>query len=182
MDFVQAVKTIKAELKGKREQEENALSELLKGKDISEVVQIMMCAGNSYNRRTLRFFRWFCKWMPVTIMLFHWLCLYDYASSERDTFVMERNAPLCDGWTYFMIYILPMVIILASRFFFLCWKYRIPFFYFFGVNAIHLCYMSPFTTKEMLMAHMVVVVSILIFYFYAFAEWFLKTDVGRKLF
>ena len=50
----------------KEEQEE--IMELLRGRDVSEVLSVLMHTGNRYSRRTLRFFRWFCKWVPVMIM------------------------------------------------------------------------------------------------------------------
>lgn len=50
---------------------------------------------------------------------------------------------------YFSVYVHPLVIILASRFFWLCYRYRIPMFiYLFGINAIHLVYGSIFTTND----------------------------------
>lgn len=45
---------------GGRRQEESEKERLLsalRGKDISEVVNLMLCNGNTYNRRILRFFR-----------------------------------------------------------------------------------------------------------------------------
>ena len=76
-----------------------------------------------------------------------------------------------------------MVIILASRFFFLCWKYRIPFFYFFGVNAMHICYGRIFTTNEMVMPHFCLIAMIVAIYLYALADWFLNsTALGRRFF
>ena len=74
-----------------------------------------------------------------------------------------------------------MVIIAASRFFFLCWRYRIPFFYFFGVNALHICYGSIFTTNEMVMPHFALIIMICIMYAYGFGEMLLNTKLGKKL-
>lgn len=81
-----------------------------------------------------------------------------------------------------MVYIMPMVIILASRFFFLCWRYRIPFFYYFGVNAIHIVHGSVFTTNRMIMSHYTLFVMIALIYVYAFSDILLNTCVGRRLF
>lgn len=92
----------------------------------------------------------------------------------------SANLP-CYLWIYFMVYILPMVIILASRFFFLCWRYRIPFFYFFGVNALHICYGNIFTTNEMVMPHVCLIAMICMLYVYGFGEMLLNTKVGRRL-
>ena len=181
-DLVQAINSIKSELGGRREREKNELAELLRGKDISEVVNMMICAGNTYNRRILRFFRWFSRWIPIVIMVTHWIGLLDFFNSTRPTLVLEMNNQLCGSWAYVMMYILPFAIMPASRFFFLCWKYRIPFVYFFGVNAIHLCYWNALTTKEMLMAHVVVIAMTCITYLYALIDGFLKSKLGRKLF
>lgn len=158
------------------------LKALLTGRDISEVINLMMKSGNVYNRRILRFFKWFCKWIPLGIMLTHWYGLYEFSQHPRPMFTTEAENTSCYLWIYFMIYVLPMVIILASRFFFLCWRYRIPFFYFFGVNAMHLCYWSIFTTKDMIMPHYCLMVMIAILYGYGFAEMFFDTKLGKKLF
>lgn len=181
-DVVRAFANIKSELGEERGRKEKELAELLKGKDVSEVVNIMICSGNTYNRRILRFFRWFSKWLPIAIMITHWLGLLNFANSNRATLVLDKNNQLCDCWAYFMMYLLPFVIMLASRFFFLCWKYRIPFIYFFGVNAIHVCYLSPVTTKEMIMAHVVVVAMTCITYLYALIDIFMSTKIGRRIF
>lgn len=162
--------------------DEERLKLLLKGRDVSEVINLMMKSGNIYNRRILRFFRWFCKWIPLAIMLTHWYGVYDFSQHPRPMFTLDAENTFCYLWMYFMIYILPMVIILASRFFFLCWRYRIPFFYFFGVNAMHLCYWSIFTTNEMVKPHFCLMAMILMMYAYGFAEMFLNTKLGKRLF
>ena len=81
-------------------------------------------------------------------------------------FSVHRENWACYAFIYFMVYLLPMVMILASRFFFLCWKFRIPFFYFFGVNAIHIAYWSWYTTNEMVMPHFCLMVMVASFYLY----------------
>ena len=168
-------------MKEQERHEEERLKAMLKGRDVSEVVNLMLCAGNSYNRRILRFFRWFCKWVPIAIMLSHWYGLYDFAQHPRDMFTLDSENTSCYLWIYFMTYILPMVILAASRFFFLCWRYRIPFFYFFGVNALHLCYGSIFTTNDMVMPHCALIIMIIIMYAYGFGEILLDTRLGRRL-
>jgi hypothetical protein len=75
--------------------------------------------------------------------------VFDFSRNPKEMFAMHRANWAYYTFIYIMVYILPMVIILASRFFWLCWKYRIPFFYFFGVNSIHLVYWSWYTTNEM---------------------------------
>ncbi len=87
------------------------------------------------------------------------------------------------AFVYFMVYVLPGVIILASRFFCLCWKFRIPFFYLFGVNAIHLGMGSWYTTVAMIEAHERLAILIVLLYAYGATDWFLnKTICGRKIF
>jgi hypothetical protein len=81
-----------------------------------------------------------------------------------------------------MVYILPMVLILASRFFFLCWRYRIPFFYFFGINATHIVEWSWYTTQDMIDSCFTVMIVTAMFYLYGFADMFIsKTKLGRKI-
>ena len=182
LDLGSALKIVSS-LGGRRKEETEGerLRAMLKGKDISEVVNLMICAGNTYNRRILRFFRWFCKWIPIAVMLAHWYGLYDFSQHPRDMFVLDSENVSCYLWIYFMAYVLPLVIIAASRFFYLCWRYRIPFFYFIGVNAIHIGYGNIFTTNEMTMSHLGLVIFTCILYGYAFGEMALNTKVGKKL-
>lgn len=182
LDFGEALRIVSS-FGGRREKqsEEERLKAMLRGKDISEVVNLMLNAGNSYNRRILRFFKWFCKWIPIAIMLAHWYGLYDFSQHPRDMFTLDSENTSCYLWMYFMIYLLPMVIIAASRFFYLCWRYRIPFFYLFGVNALHICYGSIFTTNEMVMPHFALIIMICIMYAYGFGEMLLNTKLGKKL-
>ena len=84
---------------------EERLKAMLKGKDISEVVNLMLNTRNSYNRRILRFFRWFCKWMPIAIMLIHWYGLYDFSQHPRDMFLLDSENTSCYLWIYFMAYV-----------------------------------------------------------------------------
>lgn len=161
--------------------EEEELMAMLRGRDISEVVNLMVFAGNSYNRRILRFFRWFCKWVPIGVMLTHWYGLWDFSQHPREMFILDSENVSCYLWIYFMIYLLPMVTIAASRFFFLCWRYRIPFFYFIGVNAIHIYFHDIFTTNEMVASHFALVIFTCLLYAYSFGEMLLNTSLGRRL-
>ena len=159
------------------------IMKLLEGRDVSEVLNLLMHTGNRYSRRTLRFFRWFCKWAPVTIMLFHMYGMWDFGHNQREMFVVHDENAACYTFIYIMLYIFPLVIVFASRFFFLCWRYRIPFFYYFGVNAIHICYGSWYTTNEMVMTHYCLIVMVLCFYGYGVIDDFInKTRIGRRLF
>ena len=162
--------------------EEDELARWLQGKDVTEVLAILMRSGNMYNRRILKFFRWFCKWVPVFIMCVHVYGMLEFANHPREMIIPIKGNTTCYMFIYLMVYIMPMVIILASRFFFLCWRYRIPFFYYFGVNAIHIVHGSVFTTNSMIMSHYTLFVMIALIYVYAFSDILLNTCVGRRLF
>lgn len=165
------------------EDERKQLLVLVRGKDVSEIMELLAEGGNRYSRRILKFFRWFCKWAPVVIMLFHAYAMWDFGHNPREMFVVYSEHWVSYAFIYFMLYILPIVIILASRFFWLCWRYRIPFFYFFGVNATHIAYWNWYTTNEMVMSHYALMVMIAAFYIYGAADWFFgKTKIGRRLF
>ena len=163
--------------------EEDELARWLQGKDVTEVLAILMRSGNRYNRRILKFFRWFCMYVPIIIMCFHAYGMWNFSRHPREMFIQyAENAP-CYIFIYFMVYILPMVLILASRFFFLCWRYRIPFFYFFGVNAAHIVEWSWYTTNDMIDSCFTVMVVTAIFYLYSFVDLFIsRTKLGRKIF
>lgn len=75
-----------------------------------------------------------------------------------------------------------MVTILASRFFFLCQWYRIPFMYYLGINAAHIVEWSWYTTKNMIDSCFTVMVVTALFYLYGFADMFIsRTKLGRKI-
>ena len=50
--------------------DEDNLLRWLQDKDVSEVMSLLMKHGHRYSRRILKFFRWFCKYVPITIILF----------------------------------------------------------------------------------------------------------------
>lgn len=117
------------------------------------------------------------------IMVAHMYGMFDFSRNQKEMFAVHGANWACYTFIYIMVYVLPMVIILASRFFWLCWKYRIPFFYFFAVNSIHLVYWSWYTTKEMIMAHFAIMAFTLLLYIYGAAEWFCsKSSLGKRLF
>ena len=163
-------------------EDESNLLKWLQDKDISEVMDLLMRHGNRYSRRILKFLRWFCKYVPITIMLFHAYGIWDFSQHPREMFIPHNENMPCYLFIYFMVYILPMVIILASRFFFLCQRYRIPFSYFFGINAAHIVGWSWYTTKDMIDSCFTVMVVTAIFYIYSFVDMFVdKTKLGRKI-
>lgn len=157
------------------------LKRLLNETDITEVMRAMMCTGNRYSRRILHFFQLFCKTVPLALMLFHAYGVYDFSQHPREMLVYYPENEPCYLFIYFMAYVLPMVIILASRFFSLCWRHRIPFFYYFGVNAIHIYFRSIFTTNDMVKPHFCLMVMIGFMYLYGLAEIFMNSKIGRRL-
>ena len=162
--------------------DENRLISMLADYDVSEVINLLMKGNNRYNRRILKFFQWFCKWIPISLMVIHGAAMLDFSKNHYDMFKPYDDNWLSYVFTYVMLYILPMVLILASRFFYLCWRYRIPFFYFFGVNAIHIGYGSWYTTNEMAMGHRCLIIMVVGFYLYGFIDYFcLKTKLGRRI-
>lgn len=152
-----------------KEDEDNLLK-WLKDKDVSEVMDLLMRHGNRYSRRILKFFRWFCKYVPITLMCFHAYGIYEFSQHPREMFIPYAENATCYLYIYFMVYVLPMVLILASRFFFLCWRYRIPFFYFASINAAHIVEWSWYTTKDMVDSCFTVMVVTAIFYLYSFTS------------
>ena len=163
-------------------EDEAEVQRLLKNVDVTELMDMLMKHGNRYSRRILKFFRWFCKYVPIAIMCFHAYGMWDFSRHPREMFIPHNENMPCYIFIYFMIYILPMVIILGSRFFFLCWRYRIPFFYFFGINAAHIVEWNWYTTNDMVDSCFTVMVVTALFYIYGFAEMFIsRTKLGRKI-
>lgn len=136
------------------------------GKDVSDVMPLLIMRGNSYSRRMLKVIRWVTKWVPVAIMMWHAFAMLDFSRNPREMFVVHAEHWPSYAFIYVMLYVLPMVLIVLSRFFWLCWVYRIPFFYYFGVNAVHVTYGSWYTTNEMVMSCMTVIVMTGVFYGY----------------
>lgn len=164
------------------EEQEAEVQQLIKDIDVTELMGMLMKHGNRYSRRILKFFRWYCKYMPVCLMCFHAYVIWDFFRHPREMFIPYNENMPCYIFIYFMIYILPMVTILASRFFFLCWYYRIPFFYFFGMNAAHIVEWNWYTTNDMVDSCYTVMAVTAMFYLYAFADMFIKrTKMGRKI-
>ncbi len=139
-------------------------------------------AGRTYSRRTLKFFRWFSKWTPAALMALHASGIWAYGHADIRPPSHDTHG-LCCIYAYLAAYVLPLVIAPASRFFFLCRLYRVPFFYFFGVNAIHITYRSWHTAADMVMAHYCLMVLTAMVYIHAFASWFCRqTKAGQRIF
>ena len=117
----------------------------IKDIDVTELMGMIMKHGNRYSRRILKFFRWFCKYIPFSIMCFHAYGIWDFSQHPREMFVpYDENMP-CYIFIYFMVYILPMGDDPGKSFFLLCWYHRIPFILFFrgeccsyrGMELVH---------------------------------------------
>ena len=164
------------------EEQQVEVQRLIKDIDITELMGLMMRSGNRYSRRILKFFREFCKWMPIALMVFHAYGICEFGQHPREMFVPYKENLPCYLFIYFMLYIFPIVIIFASRFFYLCWRYRIPFFYFFGMNAVHIVGWSWYTTNDMVESCYTIMLLTAMFYLYGFVELFLtKSKVGKKI-
>lgn len=163
-------------------EDEADVQRLLKNVDVTDLMDMLMKHGNRYSRRILKFFRWFCKYVPIIIMCFHAYGMLNFSQNHHEMFIPYAENMPCYIYIYFMLYTFPMVLILASRFFFLCWRYRIPFFYFFGINAAHIVEWSWYTTNDMIDSCFTVMVITAIFYLYSFVDLFIsRTKLGRKI-
>ena len=165
------------------EEDKKTFLALVEGKDVSEIMNLLLMSGNRYSRRLLKSMQWMAKCVPVIVMLWHSFAMWDFAHLPREMFIVHAEHWPSYTFIYFMLYVLPMMIIVFSKLFWLCWVYRIPFFYFFGVNAVHITYWSWYTTNEMTGASLSVIVMTGAFYMYWCVDWFFtKTRIGRKLF
>ena len=137
---------------------EAEVQRLLKNVDVTELMDMIKKHGNRYSRRILKF----CKYVPIIIMFFHAYVIWELSQHPREMFIPYNENMPCYIFIYFMVYVLPMVTILASRFFFLCQWYRIPFMYFLGINAAHI--VEWYTTNDMVDSCFTVMVVTAIFF------------------
>lgn len=149
----------------------SVMSIALRGLDVSDIVNLIILSGRGYSAKLLKFFKWYCQVMPVFIMVFHIACMYVFAQHSKEMGRWYEENMLCYAFIYFAVYIHPMIIIPASRFFWLCYRYRIPLFiYFLGVNAVHIVYGNIFTTNEMVQPTLCILVLTILFYIYGFVD------------
>lgn len=87
-----------------KEQEEQALR-VLRDLDISEVMSLLLRGSNRYNKRILKFFRWFCKYVPIFIMIFHSYGVFMFSQHPREMFISISENMACYSFIYFMVYI-----------------------------------------------------------------------------
>lgn len=129
---------------------------MFKDMDVSEMINVIILAGRGYSVKLLTWFKYYCEVMPLFIMLFHIACMVTFASHEKEMCVWFKENWVSAAFIYFSVYIHPLVLILASRFFWLCYRWRIPMIiYLFGINAIHIVYWNVFTTNEMVESNVV---------------------------
>ena len=123
------------------------------------------------SRKIWRFYELLSKWAPILLMLGHWYGVWDYGHYPRPTITDTAYNGNCIIWIYVMAYIyMPLSMIPVSFFFRYCWIYRIPFFYFFGINAIRLYYHHWLITPEQLEMHHVFIIFTLMLYAYGFIK------------
>lgn len=163
-------------------EEEKRVKLALQEFGIAEILEVLIEISSGYDRRKIKLFRHFCEYFPICFILAHMYGIYDISQNPRDIFISKIDNMPCQLLIYTMVYITPMIMFIASELFHLCWRFRIPFFYLMGVNAIHIAYGSIFTTTEMITAHIVVVVMILMFYLYGFTELFVNSKIGKQIF
>lgn len=163
-------------------EDEAEVQRLLKNVDVTELMDMLMKHGNRYSRRILKFFRWFCKYVPITLMCFHAYGIYEFSQHPREMFIpYAENAP-CYLYIYFMVYVLPMVLILASRFSFCVGDTVFPSSTLQASMPAHIVEWSWYTTKDMVDSCFTVMVVTALFYLYGFAEMFIsRTKLGRKI-
>ena len=74
--------------------DEDNLLRWLQDKDISQVMDLLMRHGNRYSRRILKFFRWFCKYVPITLMCFHAYGMWNFSQHPREMFIHTQKIHL----------------------------------------------------------------------------------------
>ena len=99
---------------------------MFKGMDVSEMINVIILAGRGYSVKLLTWFKYYCEVMPLFIMLFHIACMVTFASHEKEMCVWFKENWVSAAFIYFSVYIHPLVLIIASRFFWLCYRWRIP--------------------------------------------------------
>lgn len=89
--------------------------------DVSEMINVIILAGRGYSVKLLTWFKYYCEVMPLFIMLFHIACMVTFASHEKEMCVWFKENWVSAAFIYFSVYIHPLVLIIASRFFWLCY-------------------------------------------------------------
>lgn len=87
-------------------EDEAEVQRLLKNVDVTELMDMLMKHGNRYSRRILKFFRWFCKYVPVVLMCFHAYGIWEFSQHPREMFIPYAENTPCYFYIYFMVYVL----------------------------------------------------------------------------
>ena len=114
---------------------------LIKDIDVTELMGMLMKYGNRYSRRILKFFRWFCKYVPITIMLLHAYGMWDFSQHPREMFITNNENFPCYLFIYFMVYgfdiskqvLLPMLEV-QNTFLLFLWSQRCAYR---GMELVH---------------------------------------------
>ena len=67
-------------------EQEAEVQRLIKDIDVTELMDMLKKHGNRYSRRILKFFRWFCKYVPIIIMFFHAYGIREFSQHPREMF------------------------------------------------------------------------------------------------
>lgn len=119
------------------------------------------------------------KWMPIPLMLGHWYGVWDYSRYSRPIILDTDTNGNCVIWLYILAYVyMPLAMLPASYFYKYCWMFRIPFIYFFGINAIRIYYKSWMIRPEQIEAHHIFIIFTIILYIYGFIK--LTFERGTK--
>lgn len=65
-------------------EQEAEVQRLIKDIDVTELMDMLKKHGNRYSRRILKFFRWFCKYVPIIIMFFHAYGIWEFSQHPRE--------------------------------------------------------------------------------------------------
>lgn len=69
------------------QEQEAEVQRLIKDIDVTELMNMLKKHGNRYSRRILKFFRWFCKYVPIMIMCFHAYGIWEFSRHPREMFI-----------------------------------------------------------------------------------------------
>lgn len=142
-----------------------------KDKDFLTEEEVRSVKNEWLDRRIFSLYEFGIKWMPIALMLAHWYGVMDYGMKPHPVFVDTNDNGICIIWLYILAYVyMPLAMMPASYFFHYCWIFRIPFLYFFGINAIRLYYGNWLIRPEQLEAHHIFILFTLILYAYGFAK------------
>lgn len=123
------------------------------------------------NKDIYMFYGWALKYIPILVMLAHWYGVFDFHDNPREILICIKENESCIAYLYFMTYVFPVIMLVpASYFFHLCWIWRIPFVYAFGVNAIRLYYGSFIIKNEMFDSDFILIILTCILYAYGIVK------------